>query len=118
MIHYKGIITPLATPLTQSGDGIDHDGTRRLLSHVISGGVTGIFILGSTGEGPSLSPQLRRDFVKLCCNSVREMLAATKAKDDGEESRHFPILVGVSDTCVGETIALAEYAADCGADAV
>ena len=76
----KGIITPLATPLTPSGDALDAAGTRRLLAHVIAGGVAGVFILGSTGEGPSLSPALRRDFVALCCALVREILAAEEGE--------------------------------------
>ena len=76
----KGIISPLATPLAPGGDALDAVGTRRLLAHVISGGVAGVFILGSTGEGPSLSPTLRRDFVALCCTLVREILAAEEGE--------------------------------------
>jgi 4-hydroxy-tetrahydrodipicolinate synthase len=86
---------------------------------VICGGVAGVFILGSTGEGPSLTPRLRRDFVTLCCDAVREILAnERKRRGDEEYGAHFRILVGVSDTNVDETIALAEHAAVCGADAV
>ena len=48
------IITPIATPLTKSGNTIDKDGTFRLLEHVINGGVSGVSILGLNGEGPSL----------------------------------------------------------------
>ena len=70
-----------------------------------------MFILGSTGEGPSLSPPLRREFVTLCCSIVKDIQKEL-------ESRSVHILVGVSDTCTSETILLAQHAADCGADAV
>ena len=104
----KGIITPLATPLNSFGTAIDCNSTRRLINHVIKGGVSGIFILGSTGEGPSLSPTLRREFISLCCEII----------DLYHNNGTIQILVGVSDTCVSETIALAEHASSCGAHAI
>lgn len=110
---FQGIITPLVTPLSRSGDCIDYEGTRKVLSHVIAGGVSGVFILGSTGEGPSLSLHLRREFVTLCCSVVRDILLHSQ-----RECSEFSILVGISDTCVQETISLAKHSADCGADAV
>lgn len=88
-----------------------------MLDHVISGGVSGVFILGSTGEGPSLSPRLRRDFVSTCCAAVRDILAA-KQRAEGNAAGDFRILVGVSDTCIHETMALSEHAAACGANAI
>lgn len=98
----RGIVPPLVTPLL-SQDTLDVDGTERLLDHVISGGVAGIFILGSSGEGPSLSRQLKRDFCQLCCRIV---------------AGRVPVLVGVSDTCFTETVQLAQLAQQAGASAV
>jgi len=113
MMKYQGIITPLVTPLSRSGENIDHEATRRLLSHVVAGGVAGVFILGSTGEGPSLSSHLRREFVHLCCSLIPDILL-----NNQRDRSEFSILVGVSDTCVQETISLSKHSADCGADAV
>lgn len=99
----KGIIPPLITPLIDQNT-IDREGTARLLEHVLAAGVSGIFVLGSTGEGPSLSHQLRRDFIRLCCEIVRGRV---------------PLLVGVSDTSFVETVNLAKFAAaQTGASAV
>lgn len=112
-MKFQGIITPLVTPLSCGGDSVDQEGTRRVLNHVIAGGVSGIFILGSTGEGPSLSPQLRREFVTLCCSLVPDILLHNQRRRND-----CTILVGVSDTCIDETISLAKHSADCGADAV
>jgi 4-hydroxy-tetrahydrodipicolinate synthase len=97
----RGIVPPLVTPLSDR-DTIEEQGTRRLLEHVIDGGVQGVFILGTTGEAPSLSHRLRSDFVQLVCRIV-----------DGR----IPVLVGVTDTSFVETIELAVVAKEAGASA-
>ena len=51
MKAYHGIIPPVVTPLT-CRHLLDVAGLERLLSHILSGGVQGIFVLGTTGEGP------------------------------------------------------------------
>ena len=101
MTKYQGIIPPLVTPLLDR-DKIDVDGTKRLLDHVIRGGVHGIFILGTTGEAPSLSYRLRRDFIQLVCDQVGEAV---------------PVLVGITDTSIVESLDLATFARDAGAEA-
>jgi len=98
---FKGIVPPLVTPLS-ARDKLDVEGLQRLLNHVIVGGVSGVFILGTTGEAPSLSYRLRR-----------EMISQTITMVDGR----VPVLVGVTDTAFTESVDLAKYAADCGADA-
>ncbi|MDR1022012.1 MAG: dihydrodipicolinate synthase family protein [Prevotellaceae bacterium] len=98
----KGIIPPLVTPLLDS-DTLDVDGLERLIEHVIAGGVHGLFILGTTGEAQSLSYRLRAELIERTCRQLRGRL---------------PVLVGVSDTSLAESKALACKAADCGAGAV
>lgn len=97
----SGIVPPLVTPLTER-DVLDIDGLQKLLDHVIRGGVSGVFILGTTGEAPSLSYRLRR-----------EMIAETLQIVDGR----VPVLVGVTDTAFVESVQLAEFTADSGAAA-
>lgn len=101
LTRFRGIVPPIITPL-MARDTLDVDGLERLLNHVIEGGVAGLFILGTTGEGPSLSYRLRR-----------EMIAKTTSIVKGR----VPVLVGVTDTAFVETVELAKYAADCGANA-
>jgi len=98
----RGIVPPLVTPLT-GRDALDGEGLEKLIAHVLAGGVHGLFLLGSTGEGPGLSGRLRRELVGRACRLV-----------DGR----VPVLVGVSDTSFEETLGLARHAAECGADAV
>lgn len=96
-----GIVPPLVTPL-RARDELDRDGLARLLDHVIGGGVAGIFILGTTGEAPSLSYRLRREMIGETIRLV---------------AKRVPVLVGVTDTAFVESVELARYAAECGADA-
>src|SRR5260370_38719314 len=58
-----GLIPPMATPLA-AADRLDVAGVERLVSHILAGGVQGLFILGTTGEGPSLSRRMRRKVVE------------------------------------------------------
>lgn len=98
----RGIIPPVVTPLS-GPDRLDEAGLERLIDHLTGGGVHGLFILGSCGEGPSLSHRLRRELVDRTCALV-----------DGR----LPVLVGVTDTCYAESLRLARHAANVGADAV
>lgn len=98
----QGVIPPMVTPLSDR-DTIDTAGTERLLNHVIDGGVAGVFVLGTTGEAPSLSYRLRRDFIQLSSRIV-----------DGR----VPMLVGITDTSFVESVELAQVAKDAGAAAV
>jgi 4-hydroxy-tetrahydrodipicolinate synthase len=49
-----GVIPPVVTPVDDD-DCVDEKAFRRLLRHVIAGGVHGIFVGGSGGEGPLLT---------------------------------------------------------------
>jgi len=62
----RGIVPPLVTPLT-GRDTLDEAGLERLIEHVLAGGVHGLFILGTTGEAPSLSHRLREQMVRCTC---------------------------------------------------
>jgi len=98
----KGIIPPLVTPLLDR-DQLDYAGLERLLEHVINAGVHGVFILGTTGEAPSLSYRLRRELIERVTSQL---------------NRRVPVLVGITDTSFVESVHLAEHAAKSNADAV
>ena len=87
-----GIITPLITPLSDR-DVLDVQGLQRLIDHVLNAGVSGIFILGTSGEAPSLSYQLRREMIRRSIEFV---------------GSRAPVFVGVTDTSFVESIHLAE----------
>lgn len=98
----RGIIPPLVTPLA-GRDALDVDGLGWLIEHVIAGGVHGIFVLGSTGEAPSLGDRLRGEVAARACELV---------------GGRVPVLVGIADTAAARSLELARRAADAGAAAV
>ena len=98
----RGIIPPLVTPLADRST-LDLPGLERLTEHVIGGGVHGMFILGTTGEAPGLGAALKHELVRRVCGSV---------------ARRVPVLVGISETAITESLAIAETAHRCGADAL
>ena len=97
-----GIIPPIVTPL-KDRDTLDTEGFERLVEREIAGGVHGLFILGTTGEGPGLGYRLRREVIDRACRIVNGRL---------------PVLVGITDTAFVESVAIARHAASSGADAV
>lgn len=97
-----GIIPPLITPLLDR-DTLDTEGLERLVEHVLAGGVHGLFILGTTGEGPSLGYRLRRQLIDRVCAQV---------------DRRVPVVVGITDTAFVESVDLSKHAAEQGAAAV
>ncbi len=98
----RGIVPPMVTPL-YAPDQLDRPGLERLIEYILGGGVHGLFILGTTGEAPSLSHKLRRELIQSTCDQVRERV---------------PVLVGITDTAFAESVVMACFAAEAGAQAV
>jgi len=98
----KGIIPPLVTPLISYKE-LDIPGLERLIEHQLSGGVHALFILGTNGEAPSLSYQLRKEYIKRTCELVNNKI---------------PVLVGISDASIAGSFEIADYSQKVGADAV
>ena len=92
------MVTPLSGP-----DTLDVSGLERLVEHILGGGVHGLFVLGTTGEAPGLSLELRRQLVERTCRLV---------------AGRVPVLVGISDTSFVETLLLAQIAVEQGASAL
>ncbi|MEQ8238985.1 MAG: dihydrodipicolinate synthase family protein [Cyclobacteriaceae bacterium] len=99
---YKGIIPPLVTPLKDT-DTLDVAGLERLIEHVLTADISGIFILGTTGEFSHLSIKLRVEMIQRTCEIV-----------NGRTN----VLVGIADTSITESANLAQAAADAGASAL
>lgn len=102
MKKIQGIIPPMITPLLGE-DTIDRKGAEQLVERMIAGGVHAIFLLGTTGESQSLSLACRYEFVELVCGLV---------------AGRVPVLVGITETSLTESVKLAEKAKECGAAGV
>ncbi|MFO1001906.1 MAG: dihydrodipicolinate synthase family protein [Planctomycetaceae bacterium] len=102
MQKFAGVIPPVISPM-KSADQLDVDAVDRVVEHLLQGGVSGLFVLGTTGEGPSLTYDMRRTMVERTCEQVKGRV---------------PVLVGVTDTSLAESLALAQHSASCGAAAI
>lgn len=102
MKKIQGIIPPMITPLLGE-DTIDRKGAEQLVERMIAGGVHALFLLGTTGESQSLSLACRYEFVELVCGLV---------------AGRVPVLVGITETSLTESVKLAEKAKECGAAGV
>lgn len=100
---FSGIIPPMVTPLLSDSLSVDLIGVNRLVEHLVSGGVHGIFILGTTGESTSLSYKTRELLIEESCKAVNGRV---------------PVFVGITDTSIEESVNLALIAKQAGAAAV
>ena len=101
-LELKGIIPPMVTPLNADGS-LDEKGLEKLIEHLITGGVHGIFLLGTNGEAPSLSYALRKELITKACKYIRGRV---------------PVLVGITDTSFNGSLDIAAHSKVAGADAV
>lgn len=97
-----GIIPPMITPLDRN-DALDHTGLEKLIEHILAGGVHGLFILGTTGEAQGISYKLRHELIE---------------RVTAQMTGRVPVLVGITDTSMEESINLAKKAHAYKADAV
>ncbi|HUT74372.1 MAG TPA: dihydrodipicolinate synthase family protein [Armatimonadota bacterium] len=97
-----GVVVPLATPL-HADESVDETGLRRLVQHVLQGGVHGAFVMGTTGEFAALTDDQRRRAVEIVIDEVKGAV---------------PVLVGVGDSSTRRALARVEEAQAAGADAL
>src|SRR5438477_2097753 len=95
----SGVIPAIPTPFTDDGREVDVDALRRVVRHVVDGGVHGIMTTGGTGEFPHLSREERR--------LVQEVVAA-------EAAGAVTIFAGTSACATWEAIELTRDAAEAG----
>ncbi|HLN88017.1 MAG TPA: dihydrodipicolinate synthase family protein [Candidatus Limnocylindrales bacterium] len=98
----RGVLLPIITPFDEKVS-IDEQMMRQLVDFHINAGVQGLFVLGSTGQGPAMTTEERKQ-------------TAAIASDQAKKRVPVVIHVGTADT--GTTVELAEHAAANGADAV
>lgn len=98
---FKGVIVPAVTPLTPAF-AIDEAAVEKIFNNFYAHQASP-FILGTTGEAPSLSLQQKKDYVN----------AAAKFKKPGSV-----LYAGISSNVIGESVDFANYCADKGVDAV
>ena len=98
----RGIIPPMITPLLDTNT-LDEKGIENLVEHLIAGGVSGIFILGTTAEAQHLSFRIKGELIRKTAACV---------------AGRIPLLVGITDASFYESLKIACIAAENNASAV
>ncbi|MFF3941478.1 dihydrodipicolinate synthase family protein [Streptomyces phaeofaciens] len=97
-----GVVPPVCTPLTADRE-VDVPSLRRLVDHLVAGGVDALFVLGSTSEVAHLTDRQRR--------LVTETVVAHVAG-------RLPVLAGAIDMTTPRVLEHVEAVTAAGADAV
>ena len=98
----RGVLLPIITPFDDRVR-VDEEMMRQLVDFHINAGVQGLFVLGSTGQGPAMTIEERKH-------------AAAIALDQAK--KRIPVVIHVGTADAWSTTDLAEHAAAHGADAV
>jgi 4-hydroxy-tetrahydrodipicolinate synthase len=99
----KGALAAAVTPLRDGGEALDEDAVEPYVGYLAAGGLDGILALGTTGEGILLSSDERKRAAELYVRAAPDEL---------------DVAVHCGAQTTAETVALAEHAAELGADAV
>ncbi|MGM7678852.1 dihydrodipicolinate synthase family protein [Microbacterium sp. A94] len=99
---FTGVIPPVATPMLPDHT-IDHASLERLVDHLISAGVSGLFALGSTGETAYLTDDQR-------VAVLRTIVATSEGR--------VPVIAGAIELTAARTAELAQKLVAAGADAI
>jgi len=98
----RGIVPPLVTPLLDEHT-LSDEHLSKIIENMVQSDISALFALGTTGEGPALNYQLRREVLAATCQIVRKRI---------------PVLAAITDTSLDESLAMGHWAEKCGADAV
>ncbi|NOY57366.1 MAG: dihydrodipicolinate synthase family protein [Calditrichaeota bacterium] len=96
---YRGVVVPMVTPITEKGK-IDEAALERLVEHIVGAG-TSPFIMGTTGESPLISPEIKIEMAKKVVHHVKNRTL---------------VYAGISENCLAISIDLARRFLDLGVD--
>lgn len=98
----KGIIPAMVTPLDETGR-IKEASLRKLVNHLIDGGVHGLFPVGSQGEAFSLTFAQKKEVIRIVVD---------------ETAGRVPVYAGTGTITTREAVETTKMAQDMGVDAV
>jgi 4-hydroxy-tetrahydrodipicolinate synthase len=98
----KGIIPAVITPLT-ADEKFNEKAMRKLINHLIDGGVHGLFVVGTTGEFYGLNPEEKREIFQVTMD---------------ETQGRVPVYAGTNGITTRESVTLTQLAEECKVDAV
>jgi N-acetylneuraminate lyase len=99
---FKGVIPALITPFDNQ-ENVDEKRIRAVVEHLLSKGIQGLYLTGSTGEGFTMTPDERKQVVEVVVDQV---------------AGRVPLIVHVGAIGTKVSIDLAKHAEKAGADAL
>jgi len=102
MLTWEGVIAAIVTSLKDEGGKIDTEAMRSYCDFIVQKGVQGLFVGGTTGEGPLLSLQERKSIAETVVDQVK---GKTR------------LIIQTGCITTDETIELTRYSRSVGADA-
>ncbi len=98
---HRGIVVPMSTPFTAAGL-LDEAAARRMVARLAEHQL-GVFVLGTTGEAPSVPMWQRERLVEIAVETA---------------AGRVPVFGGIGSDCIADAIAMAQSYLRLGADAV
>ena len=98
----KGIVIPVITPFEHDGS-VDEPMLRKLVDFYVEAGVQGLFMLGSSGQGPAMSMAERKRTAEIAVD---------------QNAGRAPLIVHVGTADAESTVELARHAAEHGVDGI
>lgn len=98
--QFKGIVVPLITPITKD-ERVDEDSLRKIVNYTLDGGVHGLFVNSTTGEGVCLTDDEKLRNLKIVMDQVNGRV---------------PVYAGISETSTKRTLECMAKTQNSGAD--
>lgn len=101
-LHLKGLTAAVLTPMSENGR-LNLSEVSRIVDFLYQQGIDSLFVCGTTGEGPSLKTDERREVAEVYVESA---------------GHQFPVIIHVGHNSLAEAGKLAIHAQEIGADAI
>lgn len=98
---FEGAATALVTPMTEKG--VDYESLAKLIEFQIEGGISALVIVGTTGEGSTLSDEEHRDVISFAVKQTKGRV---------------PVIAGTGSNDTKYAVELSQHACEAGADAL
>ena len=98
---FTGAATAIITPMTKNG--VDWENFGKLIEWQVEKGIDAIVVVGTTGEGSTLTDAEHRDAIKFCVDKV---------------AGRVPVIAGTGSNDIAYSIELTKFACEAGADAM
>lgn len=113
---YRGVVVPMITPVTEQGE-LDIQAVEKIIELFARHGVSPL-LMGTTGEGNSVSPQQGYLFVKTAAAARRRAQLSMRAEATSQKHDTSIIYAGLNGCCVSEHIRAANQYHQLGADVI